>query len=210
MTCYLCAYNSRYRLLNPHPLPDDTPALPRIDPVGTCMRCSVWACSEHGRRIVEFKCAMCVPGEAVEDALGAQPNPAAAAEVLRIGHRYSDDLYAIETMRTALSHIVGDRSLTTNLAHTVYDMRGQQTDGDTRGISPEYVEAVSSSVRSTFEEPPIPTGPQAPQVLLGAIWMAYAVADPDAAPGRPPWQLAAPTLLDPMIWLVAVAYLQST
>ena len=211
MTCYVCAYNSRYRLLNPHPLPDDTPALPRVDPVGTCKRCSVWACSQRGRRLVEFKCAMCVPGEAAEDALGAHPNPAAAAEALQIGRRYSrSDRHGNRTMRIALSRIVEDRSLTLNFAATVYEMRGQQTDGDIRGITPEYIEAVSSSVKSTFEEPPILTGPRAPDVLLGAIWMAYAVADPDAAPGQPPWQLAAPTLLDPTIWLVAVAYLQST
>jgi hypothetical protein len=211
MTCYLCAYNSRYRLLTPHPLPDDSPAPPRIVPVGTCKKCSVWACSEHGRRLFEFKCAMCVPGEAVEDALGAALHSAAVTEALWIG-RERGDPYSLGRMHAALSRIVEDRSLTTNLASTVYEMRGQPPaapDGETRGVSPEYVEAVSSSVRSTFEEPPSARDPLAAEVLLGAIWMAYAVADPEAGPGQPPWQLAAPTLLDPMIWLVAVAYFQS-
>ena len=95
MACYLCAYKSKKRPRYPSPLDPDSP-VSRYLALGTCARCSVWACSEHGARRGRFRCAICEPAAAVETELGAggadDPGKGASIEVARaIGERASTE-----------------------------------------------------------------------------------------------------------------------
>jgi hypothetical protein len=212
MACYLCAYNSTFQLRDPRPLPSGSPAKSTYS-VGTCKKCSVWACSKHGRRIAEFKCAICMPADATEGALGMEPVPA-ATELVRANGAERMTAISLDTaagsevftrMRQAIGRIVDHGRLTTDLAGTIFQTWGRQAEMDQR-ISPGYMAAVSNSVESTFRDQPLSPGPSAPEVVAYALVMAYAVADPEPYPQRLPWGLAEPRLLDPVMWLVAVAY----
>ncbi len=95
MACYLCAYKSKKRPRYPNPLDPDSP-VPRNFALGTCARCSVWACSEHGARRGRFRCAICEPATAVETEFGVggadEPGKGASIEVARaIGERASTE-----------------------------------------------------------------------------------------------------------------------
>ncbi len=85
MACYLCAYQSQK---NPHtskPLPGDSQVAGN-EPLGTCWRCRVWACAEHGTRYAAFECAICQPARAVEGALGLRaPRDGAPRTIRRVG-----------------------------------------------------------------------------------------------------------------------------
>jgi hypothetical protein len=95
MACYLCVYKSKKRPRYPNPLHLDS-SISRYLALGTCARCSVWACSEHGARRGRFRCAICEPAAAVETELGAggadELGKGASIEVARvIGERTSTE-----------------------------------------------------------------------------------------------------------------------
>lgn len=81
MGCYLCIYD-------PRAIPAGKPRQrffpsPKGEEVGTCARCSVAACAEHGARRAQFECAICEPGRATESVLlsQARESPSAGAAV---------------------------------------------------------------------------------------------------------------------------------
>ena len=61
-------------------------------------------------------------------------------------------------------------------------------------------------VQSTFARRDLSPVDDAPVVVAGAIVMAYGLADRvTSVPNRPPWSVAHPFLLHPVMWLVATA-----
>jgi hypothetical protein len=86
----------------------------------------------------------------------------------------------------------------------------------TDGVS---LEAISAVVRETLSGRRLETSPESDVVALGALLLAMAVAnEPESRSGGTdsvpptevevlmPWDVSHPILLDPMIWVVAVAY----
>ena len=113
--CYLCAYGTKRVPPKSHRLPSGSGAQP-TDELASCHGCGVLACSQHGRRVSLFKCALC-DGVDVTDAVlnsnaAAAPelNPAPFPEFERTGLAASgrvmqQAIVALEAIRAAQDRI---------------------------------------------------------------------------------------------------------
>lgn len=165
MACYLCAYRSQERPSTQHSLPHDSDVRP-TEPLGTCWRCNVWACSLHGSRYASFECAMCNWASAVEAAVGlesdrdggsatlaAQLGRGASAEQLTRAdaalQRVIDDQERVGKAPSAFDVLYGEfpRSKAGNnvVADLAGVIRGQSSDG-------EEAELVMPKVRGLLDE----------------------------------------------------------
>jgi hypothetical protein len=108
MACYLCAYQSQERPGIHHALPHDSDVGP-TEPLGTCWRCNVWACSLHGTRYASFECAMCNWASAVETAVGLESNrdDGSATLAAQLGSAASDE--QLTRADAALQRVIDDQ-----------------------------------------------------------------------------------------------------
>lgn len=160
MSCYLCAYRKSAKPSQPQPLPGGSPAQPN-DELGTCSRCKVLACSEHGTRYAEFECAMCSGAIAVQHALSTQPEAsasasAAAALARQIGGRASRG--QVDRMRGALQRIRRDQQTVVSAGQERALAAGRR--------DPNLVSDLAGFVRSRSRSPRIQEG-FVPMVRVG-------------------------------------------
>lgn len=108
MACYLCAYQSLDRPSTSDPLPHRS-KVGASEPLGTCWRCNVWACSVHGTRYSSFECAMCNWATATETALGLESRLDGGPAVLaaQLGEAASDE--QLNRAGAALRRVVHDQ-----------------------------------------------------------------------------------------------------
>ncbi|MFL5909157.1 MAG: hypothetical protein ACJ768_01090 [Gaiellaceae bacterium] len=158
MACYLCAYQIGEQLSAGG------------DSLGTCWKCSVWACSLHGTRHGQFECHICTPAAATQNATGGAGAPAdrtapAAAIGYQAGLRAAGPVR--ENVEAALNVIrehqapsvdpltamrlteprSGDPHLILNFAEVVRERSG---------IRDDFVPGVEEGTMQTFAEPPEP------------------------------------------------------
>ena len=113
--CYLCAYGTKRVPPKSHRLPSGSEAQP-TDELASCHGCGVLACSQHGRRVSLFKCALCdgvdVTAAVLNSNAAAAPelNPAPFPEFERTGLAASgrvmqQAIVALEAIRAAQDRI---------------------------------------------------------------------------------------------------------
>lgn len=78
MACYVCAYGRASGPQTVDPLPASS-AVAVTEPIGTCWRCSVWACSIHATRPGQFECVICVPASATQNVVTPSGAPSTAS-----------------------------------------------------------------------------------------------------------------------------------
>jgi hypothetical protein len=237
VSCYLCAY----RFAHTPKTPDQgTSIAPPPDPLGTCWRCYVLACSAHGARVGQFTCAICEGAEATQFAIAPTSVPQTALAGASVSHARSVGEEAPaelkETIDKALRTIVedsgaglshddrmwlatpraGQPNLVTNLAESIRDLAGAEMDAvaETRdapqpGVS---IDAIGAVVRELFADHQIVVTEGSVATVTGALLLAVDVAhdasSPVEAATTPPWDLAYPVLLDPVMWMVSTAVQQ--
>lgn len=210
VSCYLCAYLRAES-------PEDSQALPQESPVGvhedlgTCFKCSIWACSAHGSRYGEFECAICTPGAAAEDALSATSVGGPAAVAAHLTGMNADDALRGQ-VTVAMQNVVsasqqpaqaaggrslvapgrGEPNLITNLADLIRQQ--QLREGHPRvglvGARGDGFELVSLDVvggavreRLTGRMLAAPVD-EAVTTVTGALLLGYSLAEPDIAARR--------------------------
>lgn len=213
MACYLCAYLCKDVPNQAQPLPPKSPAQPN-DPLASCWKCWVWACSTHGTLYSLFECARCTPSVAVTQVLITGPTnpnrPAAAALAYRAGLDATPG--QINQMRAALGQVIHDANgadigaphmqylaPTAQPDNLVADLAGvisKRTDlgsrpsfltaQDTQEPAPDVsVEAIGASVRSTFKGVELAEpSDEVVVTVMGALLMADAVAHDPIAIAR--------------------------
>ncbi|MET9272096.1 hypothetical protein [Kribbella sp. NPDC003557] len=193
------------------------------DPIGTCTDCGVWACSMHATRYAAFQCAICLPAAAVVSAVTGSASSAANAAKSAPAANRSDLLI---TGRRVLQRIVGDMrhvgltiapagrpNLITELTETLEAemATNRQLTADERPVpSAADVGAAVSNRMGRLEPNP---REDAPAIIVGAVAMAYHLAGEGDIAERAnglqqlqrPWLVETPLLLDPVLWMVAVA-----
>lgn len=207
MSCYLCAYGAQQTPQILMQLPPSSPNSANDD-LGTCKKCSVWACSLHGTRYGGFECAKCTAGSATQQALVAGTvGNAAAAQAHLIGRQaspaqrgtvrnalslvladYERASVTHEDTRSLVAQEVGEPNLITNLAEVMYQQADSRSVAAIRTLHSGTVsfDAVGGAVRAAFlgREFPEPTE-DAETTVTGALLLAYHIADADADAGRP-------------------------
>jgi hypothetical protein len=207
MGCYICAYQKTETPKRPAPLPPTSPAQPFWS-LGTCARCSVWACSAHAYYSGRYVCAMCAPASATTRALSGGGSGGAAAIARLVGEEASGE--QVERTASAIQRIVADqrrppdtrafdshgegetapnvvwdlagawRAQTQREARFVREVRGARGSLFPRvgGIS---IDAVAADARDVFESFQAEPAEDAALVVTGALVIATTVAhDPDA------------------------------
>lgn len=205
MGCYLCAWGSHQKPDDYQPLPADSPVA-ATEPLGTCHRCFVWACSEHASRFSWYECAICTPARAAAAALtGSGVGGASTAQAHRAGELTSQGLRQsatdlinllaaerdrpVEVRAELAASGVGEPNLVLNLAESIRSLADNRfgvtalgPDGRTADLS---FDAIGASVRERFAGRPIEPATQfSATVVAGALVMAYTLADPPYAARR--------------------------
>ncbi|MGI8664842.1 MAG: hypothetical protein ACR2N4_02225 [Jatrophihabitans sp.] len=200
MGCYLCAY---LRLDSPdeaHPLPAGSPVA-ATDPLGTCHKCAVWACSQHATRYSWYECAICTPAQAAAAVLtGPGVGTATVAQAHLVGAGTSSPLreaaaaainrlateseqQPVEVRAEFAARGVGEPNLVVNLAETMrslVDIRvGVTTRSPSGGTERILFDVIGATVRERFADSRIlPATDFSATVVAGALAMAYSLADP--------------------------------
>lgn len=220
MNCYICAYRKSNLPGTYMPLPVGSP-VGIHDPIGTCVDCGVWACSDHGTRYAGFECAICVPAVAVAAAMtGAGPNAATGAAK---STRAATDPELVASAKVVVARIVADMNgsgysgMGVPRANVVTDLEGAinaQMDSEPSTLADRVDPAVvGAAVRSRLGGLRAEAGSEAPGIIAGAVALAYRLADgveiteevKNLAQLPQPWLVKSPILLDPLIWMVVVA-----
>jgi hypothetical protein len=208
MSCYLCAYRLAYEPTTPDA---GTSHAPAPDPLGTCWRCWVLACSEHGARVGQFTCAIC-DGAAVTqlviapDSLAATAPASGSVPAARArGERAPREL--IELVAAALRRIAddggahigrderlelalprrGEPNLVTNLSEAIRDLAGPDVEhvADSRvGAESDGVsiDAVGAVVRELLANREIVLSDGSVETVTGALLRSVEVADESRSP----------------------------
>jgi hypothetical protein len=203
--CYLCAY------VRPE-VPQRNDPIPAgiysewTEALGTCKKCSVWACGVHGTRYgssqsASFECAICTPAQAVKDAVGIDRDAVAVAEALRAAP--SADSSEAGSFLNALTRLVpADRR-----DLWISDFEGQiqySYDEPRIGLVAGYPPAMAAAVRETFTGRELNLRLDAGQIVSGAVNLAYQVANRRGGALRRPRLLDVryPQLIDPVVMFV--------
>jgi hypothetical protein len=171
------------------------------DPLGTCSRCSVWACSLHGVRYAKFECAMCTPAAAVVATMAtSSPEAAERSSAASLAHQVGRGLprIVIERMTTAVNRIREDQTrgreivsvetsdarpnIVTDLATVLEEYAGLPRffRTDTRGGEVLSTEAIAAAVRDQFAEiEPRGTSYSTTVTVAGAMMLGNGVANRD-------------------------------
>jgi hypothetical protein len=201
--CYLCAYMRAEVPQRSDPLQGNdwewTQAL------GTCGKCSVWACGVHGTRYgssqsASFECAICTPAQAVKDAVGVDHDAVAVAEALRVAP--AADSVDARGFQDALMRLVSaDRR-----DGLIEEFEGQiqfSFDAPRLGLVAGYPPAMAAAVRDAFSGRELNLRPDAGQIVSGARNLAYQVADfPGGAMSPSLLYVRYPLLVDPLVMFV--------
>lgn len=267
VSCYLCAYQKTQTPETPEPLPATAPTT-ATDALGSCWKCSVWACSLHGTRYGQFTCAMCLYAAAAVSALtsgrGAPAPPDRGGDGGGIARSlvHLTGLAASESIRNqvqhALSRIGADHARLRRPGeprpdlfddaqpNLISDLPGgisrSQHPPDAvlppvRGLSISEpassgtrseavsIEAVGVQVRDTFAAiPELELDDASVLDVAGALILSLSLADTDTANEiamrgfseleasqlPAPWAVSHPVLIDPVMWLVATAFVSAT
>jgi hypothetical protein len=210
MSCYLCAYKRPESPRSHQRLPAGSPAGAN-DGLGSCWKCSVWACSTHGSLYGKFECAICTPAVATASALVANSvSGAAASRVTYAGERCNSGLRT--RVASAVLAVVRDSSrrqdvdaralaapatgtpnLVTNLADSIRAhepalarglVRATWADGNIPGQGFTSLDAIGGAVREQFAGVALAEpNDAAVTIAAGALLMGYALAD-DATEAR--------------------------
>jgi len=230
MSCYLCAYKASEKPEDPHPLETDSPVGP-YDDIGTCYKCSVWACSNHGSRYGEFECAICTPATAVVSAtVAGAVSGSAAARAHAVGSKASDPLkhqvqVGVERVvedsrrppqeidaRSLVAPNQGSPNLVTNLADAIRQrefaadaqpIRAVQEDG--QGFGGMSLDAIGGVVRERFANSElIEPNDDAVTTVTGALLLGYdlAGAGREAQRDDPPFRWPEDVVRLPRPWQV--------
>jgi hypothetical protein len=203
MACYLCMSLLSGSPTSAQPSPGTSPTVAQ-DPVGTCNKCNVWACSRHGTRYSWFECAMCTPAIAAKSAItgtgGGQPalaraqwvgsraHPAirqaagVALERLVADHRQQADQRQQARLATFTAP-GGSPNLITDLSQAIRGAIAQQAERTLTELPPRAdpsasYEAIGAAVREQLAgQPVLPATDFSATVLAGALVMAYRLAD---------------------------------
>lgn len=198
MSCYLCAYGRTEVPQESHPLPPGTD-------LGTCSKCSVWACAAHGTRYGMFECAICTSATAVDDALSASstggPAPTIAyltgqfastdirgrvSEALNMVLASSRDIQPTTERRSFIAPGAGQINVVWNLADYVRQNHpgaertlGSRLESDRPNIRGGSLDVIAGAVRSRFAGRELALSPDedANTVATGAMLLGYALAD---------------------------------
>jgi hypothetical protein len=202
MSCYLCAYQRTEQTERSLPLPDGSLAA-SSGPIGTCARCSVWACSMHGVRYAKFECAMCTPATAVVATMTTpQPEAVERSPAASLTYQFGRRLPRPVIQRTgaAVDRIREDQfrareissieprdprpNLVMDLATVIEEYargpRFLRTEDDARGGEILSTEAIAAAVRDQFADLELQdiTYPTTVAVA-GAMMLATGVANRD-------------------------------
>jgi hypothetical protein len=202
-TCYLCAYIRTELPLLSDQFPDENP-WEWTEALGTCKKCSVWACGLHGTRYsssspASFECAICTPAQAIKDAVGIEPDPVAVAEVLRVApdgdstdvHRFAN---ALESIRPADERDV----LIAQFGGVLpFDLERPRL-----GLVSGYPPAMAAAVAHAFAGRQLDLRPDSGRIVCGAVNLAREVGDPLRAERPRLWNVRYPQLIDPLVMFV--------
>lgn len=73
-----------------------------------------------------------------------------------------------------------------------------------------YLEHLKLAPKFVFGNTVLKPGSQFAPIICGALSMAYRLADPEhSTEVYDPWLVRSPMLLDPVIWVVAAAYVEA-
>lgn len=206
MACYLCAYLRTDRPRTRSPLPAASPVAPD-EPLGSCHKCNVLACSRHATRYSWFECAMCTPATAVAGALtGTGAGGPAAAQAHLVGSLGPGELVAAAGRAVDLLAEQGSRpgpvdarlavrgagapNLVTNLAEAIRAAapaaRAERAAVAAPPTAPgvDY-DAIGAAVRVQFAERHLRAADEfSATVVAGAMIMAWDLADASFAEQR--------------------------
>jgi hypothetical protein len=201
--CYLCAYMRAEVPQRSDPLPGND--WEWTEALGTCGKCSVWACGVHGTRYgssqsASFECAICTPAQAVKDAVGIDHNAVAVAAALRAAPA-ADSVEARSFQNVLMRLAEADRR-----EGWIEEFEGQiQFSFDTPhvGLVAGYPPAMAAAVRDAFSGRELSPRPDAGRIVSGARNLAYQVADLPRGAVRPPLlYVRYPLLIDPVVTFV--------
>jgi hypothetical protein len=177
--CYLCAYVRPEGPQRMDPLPSPPVDWEWTQALGTCRKCSVWACSVHATRYgaspsASFECAICTPAQAVKAATGIEHDPVAVAEALRAAP--SANSAEARSFGNALTRLVSAERRDAWIS----EFEGVIPYSDTAvgiGLAAGYPPAMAAAVRDTFTGRELNLQPDAGQIAAGAVNLAYQVAN---------------------------------
>lgn len=201
--CYLCAYLRSESPQRSDRLPGND--WPWTEALGTCGRCSVWACGVHGTRYgsgqsAAFECAICTPAQAVKDAVGVDHDAVAVAEAVRVGSAV--DSVEARSFQNALVRLMeGDRR--DGWIEQFEGLIEFSYDAPRVGLVAGYPPAMAAAVRDVFSGRDLSVRPDAGQIVSGARNLAYQVAGvAGGAAGPPLLYVRYPLLVDPVVMFV--------
>lgn len=207
MSCFLCAYGRKRKPKTP-----DAPAslTPPPEALGTCWRCWVHACSQHGARVGQFTCAICEGADVVQSTIAptsvparAMPSPsipearergqAAPAHLGRIVEqalRLISDASSEQPSRDQRLDLAlprqGSPNLVFNLSESIRDLAGRRdfaapSEGR-ENLEGVSFDAIGSVVRELFVDQEIIRPEASVPIVAGALLIAAELAHDAADP----------------------------